>query len=143
VEWYESKVIVGGKSEGEVLFSEIPLSFWGGVNVSDGYIMDVRHDLHGQCIKDKVLCIPYDKGSCSGSGIMLEMIRRKTAPLAILCVEAEPVLSLGSVMGYRIYQRGVVIHTVTDEIYQKLKDAKSIEFDDKGRIRAVRYENNS
>lgn len=134
MEWYESKVIVGGRAEGEVLFSNIPLSFWGGVNMSDGKIMDVRHDLHGQCIKDKVLCIPYDKGSCSGSGIMLEMIRRKTAPLAILCVEAEPVLSLGSVMGNRIYQRGVVIHTVTNDIYQQMKQATSIAFDDEGKI---------
>ena len=134
MEWYESKVIVGGNIEGEVLFSNIPLSFWGGVNVSDGSVMDVRHDLHGQCIKDKVLCIPYDKGSCSGSGIMLEMIRRKTAPSAILCVEAEPVLSLGSVMGYRIYQRGVVIHTVTEDTYQALKNVKSVIIEEDGKI---------
>lgn len=134
MQWHKSKVIVGGKTEGDVLFSNIPLSFWGGVNVSDGRIMDVHHDLYGAYIRDKVLCIPYDKGSCSGSGIMLEMIRRKTAPRAILCIEAEPVLSLGSVMGNRIYQRGVVIHTVTEDTYQALKDAKSVCIKEDGKI---------
>lgn len=128
----ESKEIVAGKVTGEIIASNMPLSFWGGVDVITGNIIDVHHDLNGQNIKGKVLCIPFDRGSCSGSGIMLEMIRRQVAPKAIICIAAEPVLTLGSVMGYKIYNRGVVVHTVSEEEFKKLNTGNEVTIDEKG-----------
>ena len=118
---FESKVIVEGGAKGKALVSKKPLSFWGGVSVADGSIHDVHHDLRGECLTGNVLCIPYAKGSCSGSGIMLEIIRVKKAPAAIICLEAEPVLSLGSVMGWMLYDRVVPIPTVSKDVFESIR----------------------
>ena len=123
---YASKVVVQGCGRGKALVSNKPLSFWGGVNVTDGMIKDIHHDLKGHTLTGRVLCIPYAKGSCSGSGIMLEIIRVNEAPAAIICLEAEPVLSLGSVMGWMLYNRGVPIHTVSKEVFESLETGAEI-----------------
>jgi predicted aconitase with swiveling domain len=130
----DSKMIVQGNAGGKALVSKKPLSFWGGVSVASGRIHDVHHDLKGQCLTGRVLCIPCAKGSCSGSGIMLEIIRAQKAPAAIICLEAEPVLSLGSVMGWMLYKRGVPIHTVNKEVFESLKTGDSITVKDGGGI---------
>ncbi|MDL2307495.1 DUF126 domain-containing protein [Desulfovibrio sp. OttesenSCG-928-C06] len=130
----ESKMIVEGSASGKALASRKPLSFWGGVNAVNGTIHDVHHDLTGVSLTGNVLCIPYAKGSCSGSGIMLEIIRAKLAPAAIICIEAEPVLSLGSVMGWMLYNRGVPIHTVSKEVFESIKDGDIITVKDGGGI---------
>ena len=44
-----------GKSTGELIVSNKPLSFLGGVNPDSGVVIDPHHDLSGQCIKDKIL----------------------------------------------------------------------------------------
>ncbi len=129
-----SRVIVEGAATGEALVSAMPISFWGGVDVATGKVIDVHHDLCGQCVSGKVLCIPSDRGSCSGSGVMLEMIRQNTAPSAILCLEAEPVLSLGSVLGLRLYGRGVAIHTVDKAIFDSLRSGENICVRDSGGV---------
>ena len=131
---FASKMIVRGSAEGRALVSKKPLSFWGGVSVANGRIHDVHHDLKGQCLTGQVLCIPYAKGSCSGSGIMLEIIRVRKAPAAILCLEAKPVLSLGSVMGWMLYERGVPIHTVSKEVFESLQPGDNIKVQDGGGI---------
>jgi uncharacterized protein len=123
---FESKAIVEGSAEGTAVVSNTPLSFWGGVNASTGMVLDVHHDLCGQCLTNRVLCIPYDRGSCSGSGIMLEMIRQQAAPAAIICLEAEPVLTLGSVIAWKLYKRGVAIHTVTREVFDSIKTGDNV-----------------
>lgn len=69
------KVMVEGNVTAQALVSAKPLSFWGGVEPSTGMIKDVHHDLCGENLTGKVLCIPFDRGSCSGSGVLFEMIR--------------------------------------------------------------------
>ena len=118
--------VVPGNGEGKALVSQIPLSFWGGVDPHSGKIIDVHHDLSGQCMTGRALLIPAGRGSCSGSGIMLEMIRQKTCPAMLISLEAEPIISLGSVMGYELYKRGVPIFTVSEEDYKAIRTGVSI-----------------
>lgn len=124
------KVIVEGNVSGEVLFTETSLSFWGGVNAATGIVQDIHNCLCGENLTDKVLCIPYDRGSCSSSGVMLEMIRQKTNPIAILCIEAEAVLALGPIIGETMYQRSIAMRTVSEEIYKKIKNKSKIRFEE-------------
>lgn len=116
----QAKVIVQGEAKGTALVSKMPLSFWGGVEPHSGEVIDVHHDLAGQVISGSVLLIPEGRGSCSGSGIMLEMIRLRTSPAALVMEEAEPIISLGSVMGYELYHRGVPIYTVSKAEYESI-----------------------
>ena len=121
-------VMVPGNVSAEALASNIPLSFWGGTDVATGMIQDVHHDLCGYNTAGKVLCIPYDRGSCSGSGMIFEMIRQGTSPAAILCIEAEAVLALGPVIGERVYKRSMPIRTVTREVLEQISIGDTVTF---------------
>jgi len=132
--FFNSKTIVNGNATGKAMTSNIPLSFWGGVDVNTGDVQDVHHNLYGQNISGNILCIPYDRGSCSSSGIMLEMIRRGVAPAAIICLDAEPVLTLGSIMGRKLYNSGVAIHTVSEDVFKELRHGDWIIVNDGGGI---------
>lgn len=120
--------IVEGCADAQALVSDTSLSFWGGVNAATGMIQDVHHSLNGQNLKGKILCVPYDRGSCSSSGVMLEMIRQGTNPAGILCIEAEPVLALGSIIGEKMYKRGIAMRTVSEEIFKSIPENCRIQF---------------
>ena len=124
------KVMVPGTVSAEALASGTPLSFWGGVNVETGEIQDVHHDLCTQNMAGKVLCIPYDRGSCSGSGMIFEMIRQGSNPAALLCVEAEAVLALGPVIGKKVYGRSMPIRTVPEEVLSQIKTGDTVTFEE-------------
>ena len=121
-------VFLEGNVEAEALAAGTPLSFWGGVDVATGMIQDVHHDLCGKNLTGKLLCIPFDKGSCSGSGVFLEMIRKGTSPAGILCVEAEAVLALGPIIGETMYQKVVPIRTVSEDLLKQVKSGDVISF---------------
>lgn len=120
--------IVEGCVDAQALVSDTSLSFWGGVNAATGMIQDVHHSLNGRNLKGKILCVPYDRGSCSSSGVMLEMIRQGTNPAGILCIEAEPVLALGPIIGEKMYKRGIAMRTVSEEIFKSIPENCRIQF---------------
>ncbi|MGC4019153.1 MAG: DUF126 domain-containing protein [Muricomes sp.] len=124
------KVLLEGNPKAEALVSNKPLSFWGGVDTVTGRILDVHHDLYGEVVTGKVLCIPFDRGSCSGSGVLIEMVKRGTAPAAILCLEAEPVLALGPLIGEKMYGRGMALRNISEEDYKKLTTGDLLIFQD-------------
>lgn len=124
----EFEIVAGGTAEGRALTSQTPLSFWGGVDVATGMVQDIHNELNGSCMTGRVLCIPFDRGSCSGSGIMLEMIRRGTNPAALLCVEAEAVLALAPLVGETLYGRTVPIRTVPREVFDCIEDGSAVTF---------------
>ena len=76
--------IVPGEARGLALVADTPLSFWGGYNPETGEIIDQRHPLAGEMAAGRVLVIPAGRGSCSGSGVLLESIVYQTAPAAII-----------------------------------------------------------
>lgn len=123
-------IVVEGSAYADALVSDTSLSFWGGVNAQTGEIQDVHHNLLGENLKGKILCIPYDRGSCSSSGVMLEMIRSETNPVGILCIEAEAVLALGPIIGQKMYHRSIAMRTVSKEIFDKIPKNCKIKFTD-------------
>lgn len=87
-----------GKDCGELIVSDESISFLGGVNPETGEVIDPNHDLKGQNIKDKVLFIPGGKGSTVGSYVIFQMKKNNTAPKAIICLKAEPIIATGAIM---------------------------------------------
>lgn len=87
-----------GKACGELLVSNEPISFLGGVDPETGKIIDINHELKGQSIKDKILFIPGGKGSTVGSYVIFQMKKNNTAPKAIICLKAEPIIATGAIM---------------------------------------------
>jgi predicted aconitase with swiveling domain len=99
----EAQPILARDVAGEALASDIPLSFWGGYDPDRGAIIDQRHPLAGQLATGRVLVIPFGRGSCSGSGVLLEAIRNGAAPAAIVTSHLDPIISLGAVLGEELY----------------------------------------
>lgn len=126
----ECTIILEGVLKAEALVAKNPLSFWGGVDVASGKVIDIHHDLYGETVTGKVLCIPYDRGSCSGSGVLIEMVKRGTAPAAILCIYAEPVLALGPLIGEKMYGRSMALRTISKEVYGCLRTGDEIAFEE-------------
>lgn len=87
-----------GAGEGEVLKSETPISFLGGVDPATGNITEVGHPLNGQSIKGKVFVFPTGKGSTVGSYVVLQLKKNGTAPAAIVNEKAEPIIAVGAII---------------------------------------------
>jgi len=92
------RVLSEGAGRGKALVSREPLSFLGGVDPKTGTIIDPRHPLYGENLKDKILIIPGGKGSTVGSYIIFQLAKNEKAPAAIICKNAEPIIATGAIM---------------------------------------------
>lgn len=90
--------IVEGKCTAEALVSAKPISFLGGVDPTNGRIIEKNHDLHGQSIKGKILCFPHGHGSTVGSYVIFSLARNNLAPKAIVNQTADPVIVVGAII---------------------------------------------
>lgn len=93
------KVLVPGEARGQVLSVAPPLSFWGGIDPVTGKIIDPRHPLVDTSIQQKIIFMDRIIGSSSGSSVMLELMKRKSAPAAVVLRQADAILSLGVIVG--------------------------------------------
>jgi phosphomecalonate degydratase small subunit len=90
--------IVEGQCKANALVSTKPISFLGGVDSTDGRVVDKTSDLYGKCVKDTVLCFPHGRGSTVGSYVLYSLAKRKLAPKAILNQTADPVIVVGAII---------------------------------------------
>lgn len=87
-----------GKTEGKAIVTCDPISFLGGVDPKTGIVIDKQHELFDKCITDKILVIPSGKGSTVGSYVIYQMAKNNTAPRAIICQMAEPIIAIGAII---------------------------------------------
>src|SRR6188474_987944 len=93
----QGRAILRGEARGRALVSSEPLSFWGGYDWKTGEIIDRRHSLSGSIAKDRVLAVPFTRGSSTTTAVLLEAIRARTAPAAIITTGADFFFALASV----------------------------------------------
>jgi predicted aconitase/predicted aconitase with swiveling domain len=98
-----ARILIPGHARGSILASPEGLSFWGGVDPTTGRIIDAHHPLHGQSVSGSILMMPTSRGSCTGSGVLLELIRAGLAPAALVFREAEDVLTLGALVAQHVF----------------------------------------
>ncbi len=92
------RCIAKGEGEGELLVTDQPISFLGGVDPKTGTIIDEAHPLFGQSITGKVLAFPHGKGSTVGSYVLYALSRNNTAPAAIINTECETIIAIGAII---------------------------------------------
>ena len=80
---------------GKALHLHDPISFWGGVSPTDATLSDPRSRHHGQRIAGRVMLIQELRGSSSASSVLLELIYRRIAPVAIVLARPDAILALG------------------------------------------------
>jgi predicted aconitase with swiveling domain len=130
----EGRFLVEGLAEGKVVASDEPISLWGGLDPATGEIIDRRHPLSGQIVSGRILSIPFGRGSCSASGVLLEAIHHDTAPAAIVVSRVDPILGLGAILGDELLGRQVPVVLVTEHDRQRLVSGMLVSIDEAGRI---------
>ena len=118
--------ILAGEAEGPVLFSDEPLSFWGGVSPDDGRVIDVHHPLHGACLAGAILLMPASRGSCSGSGVLLDLILSGRAPAALVFSGPEDVLTLGALVAAMMFDKPIPVIRVPDQVFRVLSETDRV-----------------
>jgi predicted aconitase/predicted aconitase with swiveling domain len=113
----KTQLIVEGQASGEVLVCPEGLSFWGGIDPQTGVIIDAHHPNHGDSVSGKCLLMPTSRGSCSGSGVLLQLALNKLAPAMIIFSEPEQVLTLGSIVCDQIFDISVPIICLSQKNY--------------------------
>jgi predicted aconitase with swiveling domain len=114
-------VIIPGKVRGSVLVSNEPLSFWGGYDWKTGEIIDRRHMLSGAIARDKILAVPFTRGSSTTTAVLLQAIRAKTAPAAILTTETDFFFALASVVADELYASPLPLVALSEADFARLK----------------------
>ncbi len=117
--------ILGGAAKGPVLSTREPLSFWGGVDPATGRIIDVHHPLRGRGISGTVLMMPSSRGSCTGSGVLLDMALTGRAPAALVFAEPEDVVTLGALVTAEMFGKALPVLRLPPDAWARLAQAES------------------
>ena len=125
-----ARSILTGSADGPVIATEEALSFWGGVDPATGRVIDVHHPLHGLCLTGGILMMPSSRGSCTGSGVLLDMALTGRAPAALVFSEAEDVLTLGALIAAEMFGKSLPVLRVSREAFKALSQAKTVRISD-------------
>jgi predicted aconitase/predicted aconitase with swiveling domain len=113
--------LVAGAAQGALLFADVGLSFWGGVDPCTGEVIDRHHPLSGQHLAGRVLVIPSGRGSCTGSSVLMELISNGHAPAALVLAEADEILTLGVLVAQTIFARSLPVLCIGREAFAALR----------------------
>ncbi|WP_454687439.1 cis-3-hydroxy-L-proline dehydratase [Agrobacterium leguminum] len=126
----EARSILAGSAEGPVIATTEALSFWGGVDPATGRVIDVHHPLHGVCLTGGVLFMPTSRGSCTGSGVLLDLILTGRAPSALVFCEAEDVLTLGALIAAEMFGTPLPVLRLDAENFARFSKAVHVRIDE-------------
>jgi predicted aconitase with swiveling domain len=115
-----SCVLISGEASGSLLASQEPLSFWGGYDSDTGEVIDRRHPLSGENASGRILAIPGTRGSSTTTAVLLESIRRGTAPLAILTSDTDAFLALAFIVAEEMYGKSPPLLVLRKEDFVRL-----------------------
>jgi predicted aconitase/predicted aconitase with swiveling domain len=122
-------VLVAGVARGELMWSDTPLSFWGGIDPASGIVIDRSHPLHGRSVAGKILALPSGRGSCTGSSVMMQLLLNDLAPSAMLFAEQEEILSLGVIVAEEVFGRSIPMVNLGPSAFAAIRAAREIAVD--------------
>ena len=129
------KVLMEGVASGPLLVGNASLSFWGGYSQFTGEIIDRRHPLSGKIAAGCVLAIPASRGSSTTTAVLLEAVRRGTAPAALITSEIDTFLVLASVVADELYQKPIPVLAIQAEEFETLENGQHAELIKDGYLR--------
>jgi len=122
---HAERILVSGEAAGPVLALDEPLSFWGGLDSETGAIIDHHHPQFGQCVAATILVMRSGRGSSSASSVLAEAIRLGTAPAAVVLLEPDEIIVIGSVVADELYGIAMPVAVVDLSVFETLRDAAS------------------
>lgn len=133
----KGRSLAGGAARGRVLFACEPLSFWGGYDADSGEVIDRRHPLAGRRAAGAVLALPATRGSSTTTAVLLEAIRRETAPAAILTRGPDRFLALASIAADELYGRSIPIVALDPYDFDRLSSAVCVRVEPDGTVEPI------
>ena len=130
----QAKVIMPGEVRGTALVSNEPLSFWGGYDWKTGEIIDRRHMLSGAIARDRILAVPFTRGSSTTTAVLLEAIRAKTGPSAIITTNTDFFFALASVVAEELYASPLPLVALSEADFAQLKTDDELEITANGKV---------
>ncbi len=124
-----AQIIVEADASGPVLASAEGLSFWGGVDAATGRVIDAHHPLHGRSLAGAILLMPTSRGSCTGSGVLLELALGGNAPAALVFREEEDILTLGALIAGRMFGVPLAVLRLDAGEWDRLAEAQNARID--------------
>jgi cis-L-3-hydroxyproline dehydratase len=94
-----------------LLVTDVPLSFWGGIDPLTGVVVDATHPLHGHSVQGTLWALPSGRGSSTASQVLLELVLNDKAPRAILLRDLDGLVTVGALIAQEILH-----HTLTMDI---------------------------
>lgn len=125
------KVVIPGQAQGRSLVSDEPLSFWGGYDYASGEIIDRRHPLSGEIAAGRILAVPFTRGSSTTTAVLLEAVKARTAPAAILTTGVDAFFALASIVADELYGDPIPLIVLNKEDFTALRSGEwlSVELD--------------
>ena len=105
------------------------MSFWGGVDPQTGEIIDRHHSLSGRFVHDGILAIPSGRGSCSGSGVLLELLLNGHAPRGLIFARNEEILTLSVLIAEELFGKTIPVVTLKPDDFEALLSANYVQID--------------
>ncbi|EXJ83149.1 hypothetical protein A1O1_06768 [Capronia coronata CBS 617.96] len=122
----QCRSLVAGAASGDLLVSDVALSFWGGIDADTGIIVDQHHPLKGECIAGRVFGIPAGRGSCTGSGVLLELLLRKRGPAALVFQHVDQILTLGVIVAKAMFGVSIPVVVISSEDFRLLSSGRHV-----------------
>ena len=117
--------VLPGRASGPVLAASEGLSFWGGVDPATGRVIDAHHPWHGENLAGRVVMMPTSRGSCTGSGVLLELILSGHAPAALVFSGAEDILTLGAMIAGSLFGQPLPVLRLSPDDFAAVAAAPS------------------
>ena len=126
--------MIPGTARGPALVAREPLSFWGGYDAATGEIIDRSHPLSGQRAVGCILVIPETRGSSTTTAVLLEAIRRGTAPAGFVTRGVDSFLALAAVVAEELYGHAPPVIALDEVAFDGIEDGVLLTLDPTGRV---------
>lgn len=130
----QGEVVEAGSATGTLLVSSEGLSFWGGYDFHTGNITDQRHPLANQCAAGRILALPFTRGSSTTTAVLLEAIKKGTAPAAIITTAPDSFFALASIVADEMYGTPLPLIAVGEEAFALLCTGQTVTLDKNGML---------
>ena len=124
--------LVPGFVEAQLLYTSEPLSFWGGYDARSGEVIDRRHRLAGQNGAGRIMAIPATRGSSTTTAVLLEAVRRYTAPVGFLTRGPDSFLALAAIVAAELYGRVLPVVALTPLDFDALQAVERVRIEESG-----------
>ena len=111
----KGRALGGGTIEGEAIVSQMAFNWAGAWNPLTGEIIDPRHDCTGMNLKDKIFVYSYSRGSTTNPSLLMEGVRNKVNPIALVMLDMEPMTMMGVASAAVFYNANVPSVDHTDQ----------------------------